>query len=670
MRFAHLEKHPLTDKQYAACISEAKTTLVLAGAGTGKTSTLLGRIAYLYETEQANLAQILPLAFAVDAAQEVQQRVVQLSKKMSLSVDDLKEFKARTFHSLGLHIVETVEGKRSQLSPLINEQSLWEFVKQQVNLLSRTNLAYRQWLYHYFSYVEGGLKENVPRILRTLQDDYVLSQAELCLANFFYLMGVPYIYRAHYERDIYIDGLPYRSSFYLPESRCYIDVGSSLCSEKQRQQYYGIHQRYGTRYVFYDEKFAIDGRLFSFPLERDIARSEGRIKPLLTRLLDLLLYFKAQGISSQALLDGQTSSQTLANDSAEEQSCLLQLLVPLYQAYETHLKEQNEIDFDGMIIKAKQYIETGAFKVPWSDILIDEFQDISWIRLQLIQAMQAQQPEIRLFCVGDDWQTIYQFAGSRLSYIREIERYLGKTTMISLDKTFRFHQGLCDLSSQFIQKNPLQYRKNLNALRSTREGLVLVTSMEEKAIYQILEEIKAFSSKDVSEVSKNEQNTISCLFLARFNHDLPSQAQLAYWQRLYPLIRLRAMTIHASKGSEADYVIVLNMNAGEYGLPSEKQGDNYENFFAHVMQRILPENNLQEDYPFASERRVFYVALTRAKECVYLCYDEKAPSIFLEELKKDFVLRQLRGQKYRAPLIQYAQKLYTKVKSWSSLSLL
>lgn len=621
-RFANLEKHPLTEKQYQACTSEAAVTLVLAGAGTGKTSTLLGRIAYLYDVKQIDLAHILSLAFAVEAAQEVQQRVEQgLGGRYSLSMHQLEKFKARTFHSLGLYIVEQVEGKRPQLTSLIDDSALRIFLRQQFERLSRSNLRYRQWIYHYFSYQEKAT-EGYPK--RTLNDDYVGNQTELCLANFFYLMGIPYLYKAHYAPDCIVQGMPYQCSFYLPDSQCYIEIWDKTLPEQLRQQYKAIHQAYGTRCLYYDEGFKLEERLFAFPLDRDIARSRGRVDELLDDLFSLLLYFKSQGIDSQQLAQQFIVDSVCCHRLFPE--VLMQLLLPLYQAYERHLQVQREIDFDGMIVRATNYIQQGAFVVPWTDVLIDEFQDISLIRLQLIQAIQQQKTSIRLFFVGDDWQTIYQFAGSQLSYIREIEDYFGATSMIALDRTFRFHQGLCDISSRFIQKNPQQYRKELNALKTAQEGIVLVALNEELSDEQVVKRIV----EDIREKSSVSRQ-VSCLVLARFNHQLPSEAQLHRWQYHYPDMTIRAMSIHASKGIEADYVVVLNLNQGEYGLPSDKT-------------ERYPPIAQEEVYPYASERRVFYVALTRAKERVYLCYDKENPSCFIRELQKEIPLRQL-GQR-------------------------
>lgn len=639
-RFAHLEKHPLTDKQLQACLSDAQTSLVLAGAGTGKTSTLLGRIVYLCETAQAELGAVLPLAFAVEAAHEIQQRVVHVAHQLDWVAED---FKARTFHSLGLSIVTQVEGQAPKLSELSDADRLRAFLKEVFLQQSSGNPRYRQVLYRYFTDAEEG--EGYPK--RSLKDDYVANYGELQCANFLYLMGILYVYKAHYEHDIYLDentDVPYRCSFYLPQSQTYVEVWDAQTSETHRQRCQAIHQQYGTRCLFYEEDFLLDSSQFLFPLDIPVSYSEGRVSELVEALQDLLLAFKSQGVGSDELVQWINDE----NQYSVRQRGLLELLLPLYQAYEQYLLQKGEIDFDGMISKAIRYIQQGDFIVPWTDILVDEFQDISLSRLQLIQVMRQQKPSIRLFCVGDDWQTIYQFAGSRLAYIRDIEDYFGEVNVIVLDKTFRFHQGLCRLSSQFIQKNPRQYQKQLDALRAEQEGVVLVA--HDPAVIPIRRVVEDFYRSFCGQGDHNVAHK-SCLVLARFHHQLPTETVVTQWRNDYPWLDFRVMTIHASKGIEADFVIVLGVESGEYGLPSEKP------------EGMAWFDKEMEDYPHASERRVFYVALTRAKECVYLCYTQDNPSSFIAELQKIIPLREQRDgylvsmQAVRQRLVQGCRRL-------------
>lgn len=678
----------LTEKQNQACCSDALTTLVLAGAGTGKTSTLLGRLVYLWEKQQAK--HVLSLAFAVDAAQEIQHRMEQILPRLNTATQ-LLDFKARTFHSLGLYIVTQVERVYPRLSHLSEEPALKAFLKNKFLQRSEHQLSYRQAIYHYFTYTETQIKQHTT-LYRSLNDDYVLNHGELVLANVFYALNIPYIYHAHYVQDMpnplekakHSRQHPYRCSFYLPESKIFIEVlpklhpsqenitklQGRLPTEKNISQEQDIskeenilrhlHTQYGTTCLVYTDSFTLDFRLFDVDLHKQPTHSPARMDDLFDVLWSIFIEAKKQAWTLEQMRVFLETRKQPTYGQARESSLLYDLIAPLYEDY-LHTQQQ-EIDFEHMILRATQYIREGKFQVPWSDVLIDEFQDISATRLALIQAMREQKPDLTLFCVGDDWQTIYQFAGSQLIFIRQIEAFFGKTRIITLDKTFRFHQGLCRISSTFVQQNPLQYKKQLSAFRKEQESLVLVEYQEQNyteryqlkhqdmvsiqpmiiAIFRDIQQSLYPPSKKkqrfqrlflsmFSQLKEEEGNTEpltlplkTCLFLARFSHDLPAPELLGQWQHEFPFLQLRASTIHAAKGTEADYVVILNVNAGEYGLPSEKEDLLYQ---LHLKQE-------DEYFPFAQERRVFYVALTRAKERVYLCYDTENASLFVKELKQ------------------------------------
>lgn len=714
MLFDRLEKHPLTEKQRQACLSDAQTTLVLAGAGTGKTSTLMGRIVYLWETQQARPEEVLSLAFAVDAAQEVQQRVEQAAK-YHLSMD-VSLFKARTFHSLGWHIVQTVEQKSPKLSAYCEESALQHFLHTQFSHLVREDINYRWWLFWYFTFYEqhheqaleeeaGALSchDNNPALWRSLNDDYVVTTTELFIANLLYLLKIPYIYRAHYINDIYPDGdyQPYQCSFYLPQSHCYIEVVKDVATIENKQSFFigrsifsqdAVASMHGLNALEKEEEttkprgiFIVEGwertfspksiRIYEQDLSVPFSHSPGRLDNLLNLLQKLFLTVRAKGESASVL------QETLPQRKMSRQTVLYALLEPLLSRYEQALSHAQELDFDDMIVKAKRYIQQGDFVVPWKEVLIDEFQDISLARMQLIQAMRSQNPTLRLFCVGDDWQTIYQFAGSELRFIRYIEQYLGPSYKISLDTTFRFHQGICRVSSEFVQRNPLQYRKDLSSLNAEEEGLVLVayeTGEEvkregqnawnntiafrpprqrqeiESAVRYIVSDITDSLNRQGSSLLASQNVKISCLLLARFRHHLPEVEQLQMWQKTYPLISFRTATIHASKGTEADFVIVLNVDQGEYGLPSEKT------------EECVIENVTQETFPHAQERRVFYVAITRAKKRVYLCYHKENPSVFLSELQQYQKMRQLITTHQQPLMLKWKSFVRQKLLHWKN----
>ena len=293
---------------------------------------------------------------------------------------------------------------------------------------------------------------------------------------------------------------------------------------------------------------------------------------------------------------------------------LLELMEPIYGSYENHLIEKNEIDFSDMIRKATEYVENDRYQVSYKHILVDEFQDISPARAGLVKSMIDQDPSISLFVVGDDWQSIYRFTGSDLNMMINFPDHFGFTTSTILDTTFRFNNKIGEASSIFVQKNPFQIEKTLQTVKKSNKPEIstVKTESNSKGLNLTIEALA-------------QQNTekIKILVLARYHYlfnEIRDSGILKRLQGEYKNISIDLMSIHASKGKEADFVVVIGLLSDE--LPAEKPVDD-------ILELLLPE---KEKVPFAEERRLFYVALTRAKNRVYLIYNPLDVSPFISEL--------------------------------------
>lgn len=706
--FDTIESTPLTHEQRRACVSDSPATLVLAGAGTGKTSTLTGRVAFLVEHGLAAPENILCLAFAREAALEIQDRLHRrLGGRLALG-----GFTASTFHSLGLRIVEQIDNRRPALTKLCDDcASLYEFVQSQVHKLASASTDYAQVLFDYFALIEPAVvlsceyahrdqyEEAIAlRLIRTLRGEPVRTPFECLVANAFSLMGMTYHYQRHYPLPVFIaTRRPYRSTFYLPDGDIYIDVFDCIAggvdtrgAARRARLYARIHRHYGSRHIvlWEDASYVKNMESLVGTLQRKLAEfdvcvpslterhqaqlhrefihilnSSDRWSLLMNELAGLLPLYRQRSkqergmgaTSIQSDSSGATSAEnvvrlkvSMRTAHSRRQAIIMALLAPLAQAYRTHLQVRGEIDFDDMIARATEYVRQGRFAVPWQDILIDEFQDISSARFALIAAMIEQRPGLRLFCVGDDWQAIYRFAGSDIRYSTQFaERVHRRCRVVPLSRTFRFNQALCDVSSGFLMKNPCQNRKQLHAVRHENGGVVSVV-LQKPGLAVLLSRLhqscgttsshnddvreSRFSLSSAAPMTEPAhacatQARRSVLLLARFAHLLPTESQLQEYKRHYPALNMMSSTVHASKGLEADYVFILNMEQGPYGFPSAKAADD-------VREAFLPESEQFED---ADERRLFYVALTRARQHVWLLVpDEKAKrSVFVQELLRD-----------------------------------
>jgi DNA helicase-4 len=292
------------------------------------------------------------------------------------------------------------------------------------------------------------------------------------------------------------------------------------------------------------------------------------------------------------------------------------------------LNRNYEIDFTDAIIQATELCKKGLWK-HYDYILVDEFQDISIDRYKLLQALRSDSPKTKLFCVGDDWQSIFRFAGSDMSLVYEFEKYFGYTEQCKIETTYRFHQPLIDKSSEFVMKNKEQKEKTIKTpegdTKKTYLNFVKCDGEDEEGVKKEVEKI-------VSAIPTNQ----SILLLGRYNYDAVSVGYKGKMDmtenRMTVKVGIREipfLSVHSAKGLEADNVILVNCNQGAYGFPSLIEDD-------PILDFVLSKS---EAYPFAEERRLFYVAMTRARMKMYVLYDQKRPSPFIGE----FLLRIERG---------------------------
>ncbi|MDU6077339.1 MAG: DNA helicase IV [Pantoea sp.] len=287
----------------------------------------------------------------------------------------------------------------------------------------------------------------------------------------------------------------------------------------------------------------------------------------------------------------------------------VKLMAPLLKAWKSALKEEGAVDFSGLIHQAVAILDKGRFISPWKHILVDEFQDISPQRAALLAALRQQNKRATLFAVGDDWQAIYRFTGAEMTLTTAFHHYFGDGDRCVLDTTYRFNDRIGDIANRFVQQNPHQLRKPLNSL--TKGSKKAAGLLPQEQLEPLLNKLSGYVKQDER-----------VLLLARYHHLRPDVLDKA--KTRWPKLNLDFMTIHASKGQEADFVILLGLQAGKEGFPAEARESVIE-------QGLLPQ---PEDFPDAEERRLAYVALTRARQQVWMLYDREQPSRFVEAFRQ------------------------------------
>ncbi|WP_407214042.1 DNA helicase IV [Enterobacter hormaechei] len=486
--FSTVESSPLNPAQARAVVNGEHSLLVLAGAGSGKTSVLVARAGWLLTTGEAVADQILLLAFGRKAAQEMDERI-----QARLHTQDIS---ARTFHSLALHIIQQGSKKVPVVSKLENDAQARQalFIKawrQQCSEKKAQAKGWRQWL-------EEELNWEVPE-------------------------------------------------------------GSFWQDEK-------LARRLGSR---------------------------------LDRWVSLM---RMHGGSQAEMIESAPEAIRAVFSKR------VKLMAPMLKAWKTALKDENAVDFSGLIHQAIIILEKGRFVSPWKHILVDEFQDISPQRAALLSALRAQNKHTSLFAVGDDWQAIYRFSGAQLSLTTAFHHYFGEGDRSDLDTTYRFNSRIGEIANRFIQQNPHQLSKPLNSLTSGDKKAV--TLLADDQLEPLLDKLSGYAKPDER-----------ILVLARYHHLKPTALEKAATR--WPKLQLDFMTIHASKGQQADYVIVVGLKEGSDGFPAPVRESVME-------EALLP---VPEDFPDAEERRLLYVAITRARHRVWLLFNKEEPSVFVDILK-------------------------------------
>ncbi|HNT67465.1 MAG TPA: UvrD-helicase domain-containing protein, partial [bacterium] len=650
--FDKLEKFPLNPKQREAIVRDEDHVLVIAGAGTGKTSTLIGKAIYLLKTGRARPDDVLILTFTRNAAKEVLERIQQ---KCTCSV------LVSTFHAFGLKILAESLNCKPDLA-FENDADQKKFIecifRQRLKETEFSRLVLEFFAYYlrpyksiesfknqgeYVSY----LKRND---IRTLMGERVKSFEEMEIANFLYLHGVDYQYEAEYKYNTKDrDHRQYKPDFYLVDYGIYIEHFAFIEESKTRvpdwfstkdgkspNQVYAesyrwkiqIHNKYNTVMIetfSYEKK---NGTLFKTLQKRLIEqgvklqdpdfnqfRKNGDIKSSISQFGHLLYSFLNLFKANNGSID-QLHEKSYPDQDYTRTSAFLCLFEQIYIDYQRHLKDIGKIDFNDMLIEAKRIIENGLFKVNYSYVLVDEFQDTSLGRYALLKAMLNQNARQRLFCVGDDWQSIFRFTGSDISVITEFSENFGFSEIVKLTTTYRFTDKICSLTSQFIQKNLAQVRKDLVTVIQSDQPAYKILFREGQYSGSVISKIL----EELSQNARTEGVRYSVFIIGRYRFIRPSLFHKLALS--HPFIDLKFYTAHGVKGLEADYVIIDGLIAGKYGFPTEIADD-------PLLGLVL---NKPDFFSNAEERRLFYVAMTRARKKIYFITDRFNYSYFLQEI--------------------------------------
>lgn len=659
--FDHCLKYPLDKQQRRSIVSEEDNCLVVSSAGSGKTSSIVGKVRYLINIKHINPQNILLISYTNKAAAELTERM------------DIAGLRGYTFHKLAIDII----GKATGQKPSICDNTDALFVKIYHELLE--NKDFKKNIVEYFidyqiqeadwEHRKNERKQQLSELkevrLKAQFPDmdgktiYVRSEQEQKICFVLSSLGVKFRYEEPYEHPLADE----MHSQYKPDFSIYFEQDGKtkriylehfgvdehglvptwfakdkgITYEEANQKYNdGItwkkaaHEKFGTillttssaDFYYSDIRNTLktslenmgvpiqektDAELYDMVLPPNSKQEKAFIRLVVT----FVTLIKSSCKSIQEVL-----KQTKKEDDERSTFIIKKIFQPVYERYIEELKSSNQIDFTDAILQATKICHA-SHPVRYEYIIVDEFQDISVDRYNFLKVLREGNPPAKLYCVGDDWQSIYRFSGSDMSLFNQFSDYFGSTEINKIETTYRFGEPLVSLSSQFIQRNKAQLKKDIHPFNPQAKTELQFCAYERREYCNTIGQLVASIPTDKS-----------IFLLGRYSFDD------YYLSFLYKSVKegnrffyfignrkIEFLTVHKSKGLEADYVIILQCNKDTYGFPSMVSDD-------PVLNYVLTES---DQYPYGEERRLFYVAITRAKIKTYILYDRRFPSVFVDE---------------------------------------
>lgn len=655
--------YPLDMQQRRTIVTEEDNCLVVSSAGSGKTSSIVGKVKYLTQIKGINPSRILLISYTHKAACELTSRMASVG------------IKGYTFHKLALDII----ARHTGIKPSICDNSDALFVSIYHELLKEK--WFKEAIVEYFidsqmyeTEEERSKREKLQLFsesksmrLKALLPDmdgravYVRSEQERKLCFMLSSLGVKFRYEEPYEYNLADEAhAQYHPDFsiYFEKAgktrRVYLEHfgvdehgnvpawfahDKGMTYEEANQKYNDgitwkkeIHEKFGTKLIatscadfhYGDVKNRLKSQLAEAGVPiceknedemYDLVLSSGSNQE--KSFIRLIATFAALLKSSCKTIENVIMQAEKAHDD-NSAFFIKHIFKPAFDRYKWELHNKNQIDFTDAIIQATKVCQTSS-PVDFDYIIVDEFQDISVDRYIFLKALRASGAyPAKLYCVGDDWQSIYRFSGSDVSLFNRFPEYFGETEIDKIETTYRFGNPLVSVSSGFIQRNGAQIKKKVRPFSADRKtDLELISYAKSNYISKIAQVVSAIPANN--SIFLLGRYTFDDYYLSRSFQMVKEGGKCSY---VINGRKIEFLTVHKSKGLEADYVILLQCNKGVYGFPTAISDNPALNY-------VLTQG---DKFPHAEERRLFYVATTRAKLKTFVFYDERYPSVFVNEL--------------------------------------
>jgi len=509
--FDNFDNKSLDEQQRIACVLNDCDLEIIAGAGTGKTHTLLAKAAYLIEEKNISAEDILFLSFSKSCVEELIERLNY-------------EVPTSTIHAFGLSLID-------------------EYREKEI-------------------FDGRGFKKIFDEYLESASDKQISDIEDYCLEN---ISSDDMIKYRELDTDIE------KFNHLISKSRISWRIRSFIDLFKGKG---------------YD---ASDFKKIKAKCKYEFETREGN-------------YY--------------TEENYLRNMS------FIQMVEPVYRFYESYLSRNHLIDFNDMINKAIELIENEGMSNNFKYIFVDEYQDMSYKNFQFIKSLK-EACNAHLVVVGDDWQSIYGFRDSDISLFNDFCDYFPNANRVFIEKTYRSPQELIDIAGNFIMKNDSQFKKSLKSDTSIENPIKIVYDDNPDSIYNLINNLSNQSER-VFILGRHNGDIDDFIF----GTDLVKKSKKEYRQitnSYETMDNVEYRTVHKAKGLEADYVVLINVFDQQIGFPNKL----YPPYFMNLMHDWGYDKKLEE------ERRLFYVAITRAKKGVYIFTKDYKQSEYVDELIED-----------------------------------
>lgn len=668
----------LNEKQREAVVSEDKRILVLAGAGSGKTKTLLQKIIYLIEEKGISPSNILAITFTKNAANEMIDRLIlsadtsgqyeQIISSKNVSQADKNQIRfryqqkykwiegltVRTFHSFCYTILRNFgvnefdnkfriigdekRDEEDELTKYVAPETVFEVMHKLLIQqcedttylldLKRYVLDYIIDKVHLSKEDENKLNPN-GKYYTTLDGTKVRSKSEQFIADWLYRHSIKYVY----EPTLNVADFSFHPDFYIPDANLYIEhvTDKSYPMVNKEEQF----KKGNLLLVKTFESMTQDSALFNHTLDSIIKNRlpsnyhitasltyneefngyHADVKDVVTQIMRITDMIKVENINLETVLANARA------DQHERVRNFYELAIPIVEKYIQYCTNKSYLDFNDLISKTTSLFHNhediaSKYKSKYQYILVDEFQDVNNLQVELIKLLLTEQTQ--LFCVGDDWQSIYGFRGSNVSYIIEFENHFPQSKVVKLNLNYRSTQNIVGASNEVIKHNKFKIEKEIHASKRSEHKIVVYAGSRPEENIQ-------FCADRVNELLQDGLSSDDILFLYR-----RSKMYSPYYSYFKNLgIRVQGKTIHAAKGLEAKVVFILGLTEGYGGFPDIWMED-------RIFQVIKKANH---DLLLEEERRLFYVAITRAKDKLFLITEKGNESSFLKEIPEIFTVR-------------------------------